>query len=77
MSITIENPTAEEIFAVLKSQIPPSELERLRALLVHITPYWEDPAYSGEWNEEDLHDAQRSTALLIEKRFGSEAVDYD
>ena len=33
MSITIENPTAEEIIAELKRQIAPSEFERLKVLL--------------------------------------------
>ena len=33
MSITIENPTAEEIIAAIKSQIPDSEFERLKVLI--------------------------------------------
>ncbi len=33
MSITIENPTAEEIIVALKSQISASEFERLKELL--------------------------------------------
>lgn len=35
MSITIENPTAEEIIAAIKAQIPPSEFERMKELLSH------------------------------------------
>jgi hypothetical protein len=77
MSITIENPTAEAIISEIKRQIPASEFERLKALLIQEKPYWEDPAYSSEWSEEDLADATRSTGLLIEKRFGPETVDYD
>lgn len=77
MSITIENPTAEEIIAAIKSQIPPREFERLKVLLSHEKPYWEDPTYSGEWSDEDLRNAQHVTALLIEKRFGPEEADYD
>ncbi len=33
MSITIENPTAEEIIAAIKAQIPNSEFERLKILI--------------------------------------------
>jgi hypothetical protein len=33
MSITIENPTAEEIIAAIKAQIPDSEFERLKILI--------------------------------------------
>lgn len=77
MSITIENPTAEEIIAAIKAQIPPAEFERLKNLLIQEKPYWEDPTYSSEWSEEDMRDATRSTGLLIEKRFGPEEVDYD
>ena len=47
MSITIENPTAEEIIAALKSQISTSEFERLKALLAEHeeTPEEEETAW--------------------------------
>lgn len=77
MSITIENPTAEEIIAEIKRQIPAPEFERLKALLNEEKPYWKDPTYSGEWSEEDLRDLDRSTARLIDERFGPEAGNYD
>jgi hypothetical protein len=77
MSITIENPVAEEILAALKRQIPPSEYARMRALINEEPPYGEDPTYSSDWSEEDLRDAQRATALLIDKRFGPEEGNYD
>ena len=53
MSITIENPTAEQIIAAIKSQIPPSQFERMKTLLNTETPHWEDPTFSSEWSEED------------------------
>jgi hypothetical protein len=49
----------------------------MKALINEESPYWEDPTYSGEWGEEDLRDAQRATALLIDKRFGPEEGNYD
>ena len=76
MSIPIENPTAETIYAALRD-VPAREIERLKELLNAGKSYWDDPAYSSEWSEEDLRDAAHSTALLIEKRFGPEAGDYD
>jgi hypothetical protein len=77
MSITIENPTAEAVIAAIKDQMSADEFERLKNLLSHEKPYWEDPTYSDDWSEEDLRDAVRSTALLIEKRFGPEEGNYD
>jgi len=77
MSITIENPTAEEIIAALKREIPASEFERLKNLLSSDTPPWEDPSYSSEWSEEDLRDLDLHTARLIDERFGPEKENYD
>ena len=56
MSITIENPTAEAIYAAIKSQIPPSEFERLKNLLSHEeTPEEEEAA----WRAASAHSAAR------------------
>ena len=77
MSITIENPSAEAIYAAIKRQMPADEFERLKTLFNEEKPYWEDPTYSDEWSDEDLADAARATGLLIEKRFGPEEGDYD
>lgn len=76
MSITIENPTAETIYAALRD-VPAPEIERLKVLLNAEKSYWENASFSSEWSEEDLRDAAHSTALLIEKRFGPEEGNYD
>jgi hypothetical protein len=73
MVITIENPTAEAAYEALR-QLPSEELNRLSEMFVK--------AYYGEgfqsfWTDEDLEDASRSTARLIEKRFGPEEGNYD
>lgn len=71
MAITIETPTAEVAFAALQL-LPEPELARLREMLAALPI--DDKSY---WTDEDLEDAQRATALLIEKRFGPEEGDYD
>lgn len=76
MAITIENPTAETIYAALRD-VPAREIERLKELLNAQKPYWEDAAYSSEWSEEDLRDLDQNTARLIDERFGPEAGNYD
>jgi len=73
MSITIENPTAEAAYQALQ-QLPGVELSRLKKMLT-AADYGE--GYQDFWTDEDLKDATRSTALLIEKRFGPEEGDYD
>jgi hypothetical protein len=73
MGITIENPTAEEIYEALK-QVPESELERLRAMLMAKAPTIDE---GNEWRDEDLGDLDRATAKLIDQRFGPEAGNYD
>ncbi len=75
MPITIENPTAEAIYSAV-AYLSGEEKEKLR-LLLQRDQVQSDPAYSEEWSEEDLRDATRSTALLIEKRFGPEEENYD
>ena len=77
MSIIIENPTAEAIYAEIKRQVPAHEFERLKTLFTEDKPYWEDPTYSGEWSDEDLRDLDRATARLIDERFGPEEGNYD
>ncbi len=79
MPITIENPTAEAIYSALRD-VPATELARLREMLAPASSaddYVRDPAFSSEWSDEDLQDARRATGLLVEKRFGPEAGDYD
>ena len=76
MVITIENPTAETIYAALRD-VPAREIERLKELLNAEKPYWEDATFSSEWSEEDLRDLDRSTAQLIDERFGPEEGNYD
>lgn len=73
MAITIENPTAEEIYEALK-QVPESEVERLRTMLVAKVPTVDE---SSEWSDEDLRDLDRATARLIDERFGPEEGNYD
>ena len=73
MTITIENSTAEEIYKALQ-QVPASEMERLRAMLLAETPAVDEQGY---WSEEDLCDLDRATAALIDKRFGPEEGNYD
>lgn len=75
MPITIENPTAEAIYSAVLF-LSEEEKRKLRSLLQR-DELLSDPAYSEEWSDEDLRDATRSTALLIEKRFGPEEGDYD
>ena len=60
MLITIENPTAEAIYAALQS-VPASELARLRAML---TP---PVNRSTEWSDEDLSDFSAGGAALYER----------
>ena len=75
MPITIESPTAEAAYAALQ-QLPEDELARLQQMFAKPKiNYGEN--YQSHWTEEDLEDAARATALLIEKRFGSEEGDYD
>ena len=75
MPITIESPTAEAAFAALQ-QLPQDELTRLQQMFVKPKiDYGEN--YQSHWTEEDLEDATRATALLIEKRFGPEEGNYD
>ena len=75
MPITIENPTAEAIYSAVLF-LSDEEKSKLR-LLLERDQVMSDPSYSDEWSEEDLRDATRSTALLIERRFGPEEVNYD
>lgn len=72
MAITIENPTAEAAFEALR-QLPSEELNRLSDMIVQAR-YGE--GYQSFWTEDDLKDAQSSTALLIDRRFGPEAGNY-
>ena len=75
MPITIENPTAEAAFAALQ-QLPEDELARLQQMFAKPKiDYGEN--YQSYWTEEDLEDAARATALLIDKRFGPEEGNYD
>ena len=60
MSITIENPTAEAIYAALQN-VPASELARLRAML---TP---SVNRSTQWSDEDLSDFSAAGAALYEE----------
>ena len=60
MPITIENPTAEAIYAALQN-VPASELLRLRAML---TP---PVNRSTEWSDEDLSDFSAAGAALYEE----------
>lgn len=73
MVITIENPTAEAAFEALR-QLPSEELHRLEEMFVR-AHYGE--GYQSFWTNEDIKDAQTSTASLIEKRFGPEEGNYD
>ena len=74
MSITIESPTAEAAYAALQ-QLPDAELARLQQMFAKPKiDYGEN--YQSHWTEEDLEDAARATALLIEKRFGPEEGNY-
>ena len=73
MAITIENPTAEAAFEALQ-QLPQEEFARLKHMFAEAN-YGE--GYQDFWTYEDMKDAARSTALLIEKRFGPEEADYD
>lgn len=68
--ITIETPTAEAIYSAVVF-LSEEEKRKLRSLLQR-DELRSDPTYSEEWSEEDLRDATRSTALLIEERFGPE-----
>ena len=60
MPITIENPTAEAIYAALQN-VPASELARLRAML---TP---PVNRSAAWSDEDLSDFSDAGAALYEE----------
>ena len=75
MPITIESPTAEAAYAALQ-QLPDEELARLQQMFAKPKiDYGEN--YQSHWTEEDMKDAARATALLIEKRFGPEEGNYD
>lgn len=75
MPITIESPTAEAAYAALQ-QLPQDELARLQQMFAKPqVDYGEN--YQSHWTEEDLEDAARATALLIDKRFGPEEGNYD
>ncbi|MDQ3815065.1 MAG: hypothetical protein M3347_14125 [Armatimonadota bacterium] len=73
MAITIENPTAEAAFEALR-QLPSEEFARLKQMLSAADC---GEGYQDFWTEEDLQDAARSTAPLLDKRFGPEEGDYD
>ena len=68
MPITIENPTAEAIYAALQN-VPASELARLRAML--------SPPInrSTEWSDEDLSDFSAAGAALYEEIEAQESHD--
>lgn len=77
MSITIDSPSAEAIFAEIKRQIPDHEFERLKSLF-HAEGNSMSAAPSGsDWSEEDLRDLDHATARLIDERFGPEECFYD
>lgn len=77
MSITIDNPTAEAIFAEIKRQIPISEFERLRSLFNAEGNPMGAPTFQSDWSKEDLRDLDHATACLIDERFGPEEGFYD
>ena len=60
MPITIENPTAEAIYAALQN-VPESELARLREML---TP---SVNRSTAWSDEDMSDFSAAGAALYEE----------
>ena len=74
MSITIENPSARTIFAVVRL-LPKQERRLLRELLD--TEDSKDVDESSDWSDEDLRDLDRATAKLIDERFGPEEGNYD
>ena len=75
MPITIENPTAEAIWRAAQ-QLPKGELARLQQMFAQSKIDCGEN-YQSHWTEEDLADAARATALLIDKRFGPEEGNYD
>jgi len=77
MSITIDNPTAEAIFAEIKRQIPSHEFERLKLLFNMEEGSMGAPTFGIDWSEEDLRDLDQATARLIDERFGPEEGFYD
>jgi len=77
MSITIDNPTAEAIFAEIKRQIPGHEFERLKSLFSAEGNPIGESTYGSDWSEEDLRDLDQATARLIDERFGPEEGFYD
>lgn len=62
MPITIDNPTAESIYAALQS-VPPNELARLREMLTATPPI----NRSTEWSDEDLADFSAAQSALTEE----------
>ncbi len=76
MAITIENPTAETIYAALRD-VPAREIERLKELLNAKSPHAKACDFKSDWSEEDLSDLDRATAQLIDERFGPEEGNYD
>lgn len=58
MSITIENPTAEEIIEVVMRVLPPREIEKFKVIL-GVKPILE----SDGWTQEDLESFARSEKL--------------
>ena len=66
MPITIENPTAEAIYAALRN-VPAAELARLREMLA-------PPINRNtEWSDEDLTDFAHAGAALYEELEAQEA----
>lgn len=67
MSITIENPTAEDIWQVVQ-QMPQSEIWRLKQLF-DASPLAASSAIneSTTWSEEDLRDFSAAGAALYEE----------
>ncbi len=75
MPITIENPAAEAIYSAVLF-LSDEEKRKLRSLLQR-DELIADAVYGEEWSEEDLRDLDRSTARLIDERFGPEPGNYD
>ena len=66
MPITIENPTAEAIYAALQN-VPAAELARLREMLAPKVDR------STQWSDEDLADFAHAGATLYEELEAQEA----
>lgn len=73
MAITIENSTAEAIYEALK-QVPESELERLRAMLMARVPVVDD---NTEWSEADMQDFSNASMRYAVQSFGEDESDLD